>query len=303
MITNNIVDTVTSVDTGVNGTAQAIYLVNGPDNVTIVANEMKNVQSARSAKGVLVGDNGASNAAVNTLIQGNSISNITSNDRGSYGISVANALTGVSGLTIQDNAVTMLTASSTGWIHAIGLEGNTPGVNVERNSISRFVTASSDAVAVWFESNPSFSTATVNENDFDVTIAAYGIAVQPTIAGTGAVDGACNWWGDPNGPGPVGPGAGARVSARVDYTPWLTAPAPGGRAAAAGPREGDRWRSPEGDPVFPLGALLSLPALVPSLASPTSPATFGFETVRCCPTTGNCKDQPADVRIKAQYIE
>jgi len=126
LIANNIIDTITTTDIGINGTAQAVYLQNGPDNVNIVANEMKNVQSARSAKGVLVGDNGATNAALNTLIQGNSISNITSNNRGSYGISVANATTGVSGLEIRDNTITVLTASITGWIHAIGLEGNTP---------------------------------------------------------------------------------------------------------------------------------------------------------------------------------
>ena len=54
LIVNNIIDTITTIDIGANGTAQAIYLQNGPDNVTIVANEMKNIQSARSAKGVLV---------------------------------------------------------------------------------------------------------------------------------------------------------------------------------------------------------------------------------------------------------
>ena len=39
-----------------------------------------------------------------------------------------------------------------------------------------------------------------------------------------AFDARYNWWGAINGPGPVGPGSGDRVSAHVTYTPWLTAP-------------------------------------------------------------------------------
>jgi hypothetical protein len=35
------------------------------------------------------------------------------------------------------------------------------------------------------------------------------------------VDGTCNWWGAANGPGPVGPGSGSKVTAGVDFTPWL----------------------------------------------------------------------------------
>jgi hypothetical protein len=303
LITNNIIDTITTLDTGGNGTAQAIYLQNGPDDVRILANDMKNVQSARSAKGVLVGDNGATNAALNLLIQGNSISNITSNDRGSYGISVANATTGVSGLKILDNTITNLTASATGWIHAVGLEGNTPSVVVDDNSISNFVTVSPDAVAVWFESNPSFGSGQVNENNFNLTAAAYGIAVQSTIVATGAVNGTCNWWGAPDGPGPVGPGAGAKVSPRVTYTPWLTAPTPVGACigGASTPGKVTGGGQIESDPFFSvLGDLVSLPALIPSLSDPSAQASFGF-VVQCCQATGNLEynDKPSGVRIKA----
>jgi hypothetical protein len=309
LITNNIIDTITTLDISGNGTAQAIYLQNGPDNVTILDNEMKNIQSFRSAKGVLVGDNGAFNAAVNTLIQGNSILNITSNTRGAYGVSVANSLSPVSGLRILDNSIMNLNAIGTGWIHAIGLEGNTPGVIVQGNSISNFVTASLDAIAVWFESNPGFSTARVNLNNFNLPITTFGIAVQPTIIGTGAVDGTCNWWGAPNGPGPVGPGLGAMVSPRVIYTPWLTAPTPvgacvGGGVSTPGKVTGG-GQIPGEDPLFsPLGDLLSIPALTISASGPGGKASFGF-VVRCCAATGNLEyqDQGADVRIKALSID
>ena len=44
--------------------------------------------------------------------------------------------------------------------------------------------------------------------------------------GTGILDATYNWWGAANGPGPVGPGSGDKVSTNVNYTPWLTSPAP-----------------------------------------------------------------------------
>jgi hypothetical protein len=88
-------------------------------------------------------------------------------------------------------------------------------------------------IAVWFESNPSFNTAAVNLNNFDIGTGAYGIAVQPTIVGAGNVDGTCNWWGAANGPGPAGTGGGAKVSPRVKFSPWSTAPEPAGNCNGA----------------------------------------------------------------------
>ena len=77
---------------------------------------------------------------------------------------------------IQGNTITNLVGG--GWVHAIGLEANTPGVLVTSNTINPLVSPSSDAVAVWFEVNNSYATAKVNQNNFNVTIAAYGIAVS-----------------------------------------------------------------------------------------------------------------------------
>ncbi|MCA1658533.1 MAG: hypothetical protein LC627_04460, partial [Verrucomicrobiaceae bacterium] len=44
----------------------------------------------------------------------------------------------------------------------------------------------------------------------------------------------CNWWGSPDGPGPVGPGSGARVSPDVAYSAWATAPGVGTHYICAG---------------------------------------------------------------------
>jgi hypothetical protein len=237
LITNNIIDTVTSPDTGGVGTAQAVYLENsasngGADNVGVIANKINNIVSNRSAKGVLIGVNGGGNASQNTLIQGNSITNITSDTRGAYGVSVANT-PNVSGLVIRDNNIKDLTGG--GWAHAVGLEGPTPGVVVEGNCISNVIdlspTVPEDAIAVFFEANPSFGTAEVHQNNFENV--SYGIAVHPALtaaAPTASVDGENNWWGSPTGPTtPTNPGGtGAKVSPGVDYTPWLIARALGG---------------------------------------------------------------------------
>ncbi len=307
VITNNIVDGVNTTDTSGQGAAQAIYLENGPDNVQVLANDLKNIQSARSAKGVHIGDASSTNPSTNVVIEGNSIENVTSTVRGAYGVSInnGNGSTVNSGLVIRNNTITNLVGF--GWVHAIGLEANTPGVLVTDNSINPLVSPSSDAVAVWFEANPSYATGKVNQNNFDVTIAAYGIAVQPAIIGMGDVDGTCNWWGDPNGPGPVGPGLGAKVSPGVDYTPWLTAPAPVGGCigGASTPGKVTGGGQIESDPLFSLlGDLLSVPALIPSLVDPMAQATFGF-VVKCCPATGNLEynDHQADVRIKVESLD
>jgi hypothetical protein len=227
VINNNIIDGITTPDTGGNGTAQAIYLTSGgPDNVSILDNVLTNVSSNRSAKGVLIGDNGGTNPSVNVVIDGNSISNIASAARGAYGVSVAN-VTGVSGLQITDNSISAL--SSGAWIHAIGLEGDTPGVVVSGNSISGLTNSSADNMGVWFESNPSFGTAQVNQNNFNLTTASFGIAVHPALTG-GTVNGECNWWNSPSGPTSASnpAGTGTKVGPNVDFTPWLIAPAPSG---------------------------------------------------------------------------
>lgn len=232
-ILNNIIDTINTPDVGGNGTAQAVYLTaGGPDNVNISNNEMKNVHSNRSAKGVLLGDNGGTNPSMNVTVQGNSIHDITSDTRGAYGVSVANVTPGASGLKVLDNTISNLTGG--GWVHAIGLEGNTPGVIVNSNSISNLTdltpTFPSDSIAVFFESNPSFNTAQVHNNNFNLTAASYGIAVHPAIVGAGSVDGSCNWWGSASGPTAASnpAGTGTQVGPRVSYQPWLIAPAPGG---------------------------------------------------------------------------
>ena len=131
----------------------------------------------------------------------------------------------------------------------------------------------------------------------------------------GVLNAECNWWGSASGPGPVGPGTGDNVSTNVDYTPWLIAPAPGGRCLGGVPSTPGKATGGgqiEGDPVFsltdqifnPLGTLVSVPAVMPSVSDPNGRASFGF-VVKCCAVTGNLeyKDHAMDVRIKARSVD
>jgi hypothetical protein len=237
VIKNNIINAVSSTLTTSQGTAQGVYLENGPDNVSILDNRISNIQSDRSSKAVLIGDSTASNPSLNILIEGNTLEDITSTTRGAYGIQVNNgastapAATGYTEVTVKDNVIDDLTGG--GWAHAVGLEGDTPVAIVTGNCISDVIdltpSVPEDAIAVWFEDNPSFGSAEVHQNNF--TNVSYGIAVHPALTSaspTALVDGENNWWGSASGPGPVGPGTGAKVSPGVDYNPWLIAPALGG---------------------------------------------------------------------------
>jgi hypothetical protein len=232
-ISFDIIDTIGSTLTTSLGTAQGIYLENGPDDVTIADNRISSIQSDRSAKGVLIGDSLSSDPSLGVLIERNAITDVTSTTRGAYGVQANNgantapAATGYTEVEIRDNVIERLTGG--GWAHAVGLEGDTPGVVVVGNAIDDVVdttvTVPPDAIAVFFEENPSFSGGSVNLNNFGDVAA--GIAVHPALAGP-PVNGECNWWNSASGPGPVGPGTGDLVSANVDFTPWLDAPAPGG---------------------------------------------------------------------------
>jgi hypothetical protein len=137
-----------------------------------------------------------------------------------------------------------------------------------------------------------------------------GLLVDPG-SHVGTVNAECNWWGSPTGPfNPANPsGLGEEVVGDADFTPWLTAPTPVGACQGGAPSTPGKvtggGQIPGEDPVFsPFGELLSLPALIPSLTSPTGKATFGL-TVSCCPVKGNLEynDHENDVRIKAQSID
>lgn len=62
-------------------------------------------------------------------------------------------------------------------------------------------------------SNPAINYNNINDNTD------YGVLNADPIV---TIDAEYNWWGDPSGPGGVGPGTGDEVSENVLYDPWLT---------------------------------------------------------------------------------
>ncbi len=221
VIKNDIVNNIGGSSYSANSVG--VYLEHGPDNVKVSNNRISNVQSSPSAQGVLVGDSTSSDPSLGFVLNGNTISDVTSTTKGAYGVQLNNGVhsTGYTTAKITNNIIKNLNGS---WVHAIGLEGNTPNVVVRRNTISNLVSPGADKVAVWFEDNVFFFTAEVHRNSLNVGSSAYGIAVNPALTTqypTLSVDGTCNYWGAHNGPGSVGPGSGSLVGPGVDYQPWL----------------------------------------------------------------------------------
>lgn len=214
------------------GAATGIYLERGPDNVKVSENMISDVKSqTASVHAVFVGDSVSTDPSLNTRVNGNIVTDLTSATRGAYGILVNNGsstnvvATGYTEVKITDNKIKNLSGD---WTHAIGLEGETPNAEVISNTISDLTDSNPapnpDAAAVFFESNPFFFTASVNQNSLKVGDDESGIALHPTLAAlypSLKVDGECNWWGEGNGPSAIATGDGAMVGANVDYQPWL----------------------------------------------------------------------------------
>jgi nitrous oxidase accessory protein NosD len=151
------------------------------------------------------------------------------------------------------------------------------------------------------------SGVTINENNIE-NYPGDGLLVDPG-SHTGTVDAECNWWNSSTGPtNPSNPtGTGEEVVGDADFTPWLLAPAPKGacHGAVNTPGKVTGGGQVTGDPAFSSsGALLTPPAMIPSAATPTQKATFGF-VVQCCAPKGNLQydDHAAGVTIKAKSMD
>src|SRR5207249_12002752 len=110
LITNNIVEGIGGVSFA--GNTQAIYLEHGPDDVRVVGNKISLVTGVASSNGgVFIGDSTATNPSLNILIEGNTISDIHSLNRGAYAIHVNNGArafpftTSFTTVTIRNNTI------------------------------------------------------------------------------------------------------------------------------------------------------------------------------------------------------
>ncbi|MBU0640376.1 MAG: carboxypeptidase-like regulatory domain-containing protein, partial [Planctomycetes bacterium] len=102
--------------------------------------------------------------------------------------------------------------------------------------------------------------ATVRRNNFEDTQDDYGVKNDRTVW----VDARLSWWGDMSGPGPVGPGTGAKVSGYVLYNPWTSAPVDcdGGGPSGPGTLSGVVYDAVTGGAV--VGATVTIPGQDPT---------------------------------------
>ena len=123
-------------------------------------------------------------------------------------------------VTVEDNTFTDCGGPSAGNQWALQLSEGIDGIDIKNNDFSSTTGDAINTRLTGWTLNPDIH---VNRNNITGST---GFGVNNTVMGT--LDAECNWWGAANGPGPVGPGSGDKVSTGVDFTPWLTAPAPGG---------------------------------------------------------------------------
>jgi len=129
------------------------------------------------------------------------------------------ALFDVNSSNITGNTSLGSTSSAT-----VDLGGGDSNVAVDGNTLQNGMTAIK--VENPYSVGPN-SNVTANQNNFGGN-SQFGVDVESGGYSGGNLDATCNWWGSITGPGPVGPGTGDRVTTGVNFTPWLTAPAPNG---------------------------------------------------------------------------
>jgi hypothetical protein len=227
LIRYNIFDGINTLEAGPTGIAQAVFLESGPIRIEIAQNQIQNIAGSQAARAIFIGDGNTIHLTDNVYIHDNTITGITSTLGGAYGLLVVTGA-GTSAINFTLNDLSNLEGATL--VHAVGLESDTPNAVVYLNNFANLIGPATDNVAVWFANNPgAFGPGTnVQNNNFNLTIMSYGIGIGPGLFPIDEpFDGQCNWWGSPDGPGPVGPGSGARVSPDVAYSPWAIAPGVG----------------------------------------------------------------------------
>lgn len=244
-ISNNTVENIGS-DSSWTNTSQGIYISDnnaseGISNIVIEGNTIDSVGNAaaldKTNKGIFVGDSIANALLDNLEIRENTISNIVANatdfadsGRGAYGVQInwgsGGAATGqVTNLVVADNTIEDLSGF---WVHAIGLEADTPSAAITGNEIAGLSATKGtdgfsgdfrDEAGVFFEANLDAHTILVNDNEFSDMF--YGVLLHPSLdLGENSVDATSNWWGDATGP----QGNGIAVGEQITFSPWLDAP-------------------------------------------------------------------------------
>ena len=121
-----------------------------------------------------------------------------------------------SNVTVSGNTFNQCGSAVAPWIFAIQLSPDITNISITGNDIiDSFEGVNTRDSTIWTVS------PTIHVNFNNIT-GSTNLGVRN--GQMGVLDATCNWWGAANGPGPVGPGSGDKVSTNVNYTPWLIAP-------------------------------------------------------------------------------
>jgi hypothetical protein len=222
VVLNNFVDGITTADPGAKATG--VHIQNGILNVNVSHNDIRNVVSGGTATGIQFGDSDDNTGIEIALVHNNTIADVTSTAAGASAVLCLKASPMPTSFFFQTNHISNLTGAT--YVHAVDIEAEVQIPLILSNDFTNLTSPSGDVVAILFNNDPRMFNADCSGNFFYLPPTAYGIKAQgpfdPTIPPP--MTGGCCWWNNPDGPGPVGPGHGALVSANILYSPWRVAP-------------------------------------------------------------------------------
>lgn len=223
VVLNNFIDDIVTTDAA--GRAQGIHIQNGTMNMNIGGNIIGDVTSSGTAAGILFGDDDATVGPQTSFLHDNTITNVTSADGGAAGVFCVKASPMICAFYFRNGRITNITGAS--WGHGVRFEAvdlhNPLVLETEFGGLS---SASGDVVAISFNNVPLAYSAGCEGNLFNLADPIYGVKVTGANATLypPPMSAGCNWWGNPDGPGPVAFGHGCKVSPDIRYAPWRVAP-------------------------------------------------------------------------------
>lgn len=221
---NNFIADIATPDPGATGTAIGVWVQDGATNVNIGQNDIRNVTANGAASGILIGDQASTLAPTDIVyIHENAISGITSVVGGAAAAVVARMSLTPSSFFFERNQISNVTGST--FAQGVRIECPLLDGPIITNDFAGLSSASGDVVAIRFPSNTTGNFSDSSGNNFNLPDTAYGIRVDGTFDNSvGPLNATCCWWGSADGPGPVGPGHGARVSPNINFNSWRIVP-------------------------------------------------------------------------------
>lgn len=198
------------------------------------------------------GANGSIYNADITIIEGNANIVVKGNKATKDGTLVA--LFKTNGAQISGNTVISDGASS-----AIYIGGGDSNVTVSKNTVSSAGSAVNIANGFGIGANASITIQRNNlhNNLRGIKVGATAVTSANTVVAhrnkltdnsefgfnnlsTFSANATCNWWGAANGPGPIGPGSGDKVSTNVTFSPWLKSSNLNGKCGVKGDKSDEK---------------------------------------------------------------